>query len=72
LERERGAVSLLVEDYGKGLSNHQDRDPDANRWNFGIPVMRERVRQLHATFHLESSIGGVIVRTTLPISQTAR
>jgi two-component system, NarL family, sensor kinase len=38
LERERGAVSLLVEDYGKGLSNHQDRDPDANRWNFGIPV----------------------------------
>jgi signal transduction histidine kinase len=71
VRREREAVALLVEDGGKGMPKEQRRDLKAVHWNFGIPVMRERVRQLHGSFAIESSSKGVVVRATLPAPAVA-
>ena len=67
--RHAGGITLVVQDGGKGLSDELRRDPDSNHWNFGIPVMRERIRQLHGSLSIETSAQGVVVRAIVPVPE---
>ncbi len=64
IERDDGSVTLVVEDGGRGRS---EQFPfKSNTFEFGMLVMRERVRQLHGRFSFSSSRTGVVVQTSLP------
>jgi len=61
-------ITLEVEDNGRGMSAEElERVESASsQLGVGISGMRERVRQLHGTFKINSGPGGTRVLVTLP------
>ena len=68
LAREASAVTLRIEDRGRGSELLQQRGPGADgALGVGIPGMRERVRQLRGELDVVSGPDGTQVRVVLPI-----
>ena len=69
LAREPDAVTLRIEDGGRGIDLEPERGHGAvASLGVGIPGMRERVRQLHGELDVVSGPSGTQVRVVLPIS----
>ena len=60
-------VSLEVRDYGKGMPSAHDNGFSQPRSGVGIQGMRERVRQLHGYFEVQSLSDGTQVTARLPL-----
>jgi signal transduction histidine kinase len=66
VRRLPNAVTLLVQDFGKGF----EVPADGSRRGLGIVSMSERAHLLNGTFSLESSIkGGTQIRVEIPIHE---
>jgi signal transduction histidine kinase len=64
------AVTLLIEDEGRGIDPPPERGQDAAAsLGVGLPGMRERVRQLRGELDVVSGSGGTRVRVVLPIGE---
>lgn len=63
------AVTLEIEDWGRGLKQIRDgpNEPKPHAFGVGIPGMRERIEQLGGTLTVESSETGTIVRASLKL-----
>jgi PAS domain S-box-containing protein len=69
MTRQADSVSLEVEDRGQGMGGElRPGSQAAQEPGVGIAGMRERVKQLHGVFEIESAPGrGTTVRAVLPI-----
>jgi signal transduction histidine kinase len=61
IDRSEAALSVCVEDDGKGL-------PNDHALGVGLTGMQERVRQLQGTFQVSSSANGTAIIATIPAS----
>ena len=74
LEVLAGAVSLEVEDAGRGIARtgHLARGaPTVPTLGVGLAGMRERIRQVGGSFAVESAAEGTRVRATVPLQAAA-
>jgi signal transduction histidine kinase len=71
LSTEARTVTLKIEDNGKGLNEDQLLQPygAASTLGVGIAGMRERIRQLHGEFQLESDSNGTRVSAIVPLNE---
>jgi signal transduction histidine kinase len=65
IDRSEAALSVCVEDDGKGL-------PNDHVLGVGLTGMQERVRQLQGTFQVSSSTNGTAIIATIPASDLAQ
>lgn len=64
------AVTLVIEDNGHGLNAEQlSHLEGAATLGVGIAGMRERIRQLHGEFKLQSTADGTTVTATVPLER---
>ena len=59
IQHTQGSVHVEVSDNGKGM-------PPGQRLGVGLTGMQERVRELHGTFHVESSPSGTTITAAFP------
>jgi PAS domain S-box-containing protein len=72
LRLENQCIRVEVADQGHGLAGASGGEQRSMMLGVGIAGMRERVKQLHGAFALESEAGrGMIVRAILPIPGAA-
>ena len=73
LGRDERAVTLEVEDWGRGMPSPSDGADRLNRQSMGvgIPGMHERVEQIGGRLAIESSTSGTMVRARIPLPGTA-
>jgi PAS domain S-box-containing protein len=64
----KGAVSLQVEDDGKGMPQINGHVIDSEPLSVGMAGMRERMRQIGGSVSVESAESGTRVRATVPAS----
>ncbi len=65
----KGAVSLQVEDDGKGMPQVNGHAVDDSvPLSVGMAGMRERMRQIGGSVSVESAASGTRVRATVPLS----
>jgi signal transduction histidine kinase len=71
---EPSFVVLTVQDHGKGIPQDALQRFRKNGANFGVGLagMRERVKELGGTLHLESSSGGTILTAMIPVSSVEK
>lgn len=63
-------LEITVKDEGVGFRMHAEHSPQAGH-HFGLPSVRERIRDLGGEFHIETDVGkGCMVRLILPLRQT--
>jgi PAS domain S-box-containing protein len=67
LEVSPHAVSLQVEDAGRGIGGRDQGPAAVPRLGVGLAGMRERIRQVGGTFAMESTAEGTRIRATVPL-----
>ncbi len=69
LRRAEQAVTLEVEDWGRGLPSSGESPDQLDRQSLGvgIPGMHERVEQIGGILAIESSSSGTVVRARIPL-----
>lgn len=72
LIRSSHDICLEVKDFGSGMPRHRTNGSSRQKASgVGIQGMRERVRQLSGTFHIESSESGTTVTARFPTAVPA-
>jgi PAS domain S-box-containing protein len=71
MARESDAVTIEVQDHGKGMSEEELRKIREGGSGVGIRGMRERLRQFHGELRIESGRLGTQVLVRIPIPQAA-
>ncbi len=71
LSRTAAAVSLEIQDAGKGMSAEKLAEIQAQRSGVGITGMRERVRHFGGTMDVQSNGKGAKILVTLPVPMPA-
>jgi PAS domain S-box-containing protein len=66
LIQEGDLLVLRVRDSGKGIPLEKQRELTVGRGGVGVEGMRERLKQLGGTLHIESLGTGTVVSATLP------
>ncbi len=66
IARDAGAVTLQIEDYGKGIPTEQLAAVQAGLSGLGIRAMRERLRPFRGELKISSSGSGTRVMVTIP------
>ena len=72
ISRDAEAISVEIEDEGKGLSSEKLAAIQSGGSGVGIRGMRERLRQFHGQLNIDSDRSGTRIRVTIPVPKTAR
>jgi len=67
VEREADKIYVEVQDHGKGMSQRQLAEVQAQGVGVGIRGMRERLRPFHGELTIESNALGTKISATLPV-----
>ena len=68
ITRNADSVSMVIRDYGKGISNEKLTAIRAQRAGVGVTGMRERMRPFRGVMDIQSDGTGVTVSITVPVS----
>jgi PAS domain S-box-containing protein len=71
IARDSGAVTIEVQDHGKGMSPEQLKKIREGGSGVGIRGMRERLRQFRGELKIESNGSGTQVRVKIPLPRSA-
>lgn len=74
LTRDSTFVALVIQDHGKGIPQDTlDRfKKSGTNVGVGLAGMRERIKELGGTFHLESGPKGTLLKATVPIASAEK
>jgi signal transduction histidine kinase len=71
VQRRDGAVTVQVQDHGKGMSAEKLAEIQSRGSGVGIRGMRERLRQYKGTLNIESGASGTTISVTIPLEREA-
>jgi PAS domain S-box-containing protein len=74
VQLDRSKVVLTVRDHGKGMRPEllEKLQSGGEGGGVGLNGMRERIKQFHGKFEIESSANGTVIRATLPLPRAVQ
>ena len=73
IERDGDAVTIRIEDDGRGFDKNAAPKTDAGKGGFGLLGISERVKMLGGTQEIESKVGGgttILIKIPVPTAET--
>jgi len=71
LERKKEAISVSVEDDGKGMTQEKLREVQFGGYGVGLRGLRERVRQFQGEMQIQSNTSGTKISVNIPVPAPA-